>query len=191
MRYEIGEVIYGIHFGFEGMLPKNCHMFLKPTGPYFDKVKIVTIKKLVVIEHHKVRWMYDTDEQEARYDGYILKDEKGDRWVNQYPRASYGQLSDTADRIFTKRDAMSDKEHAQEPIQFYSLPDFITEISDAIKSLDKDDKYDFNKSKNKYLSSFVELKEKILKQLKEEHNVELKEVSVFDDMPEITRFEVA
>ena len=39
-------------------------------------------------------------DEEVKYDGYILAADDGTIFTNQYPRASYGQVSDRGDRIF-------------------------------------------------------------------------------------------
>ncbi len=57
--------------------------------------------ELEVVEHHKVYWDYDEDKSKApEYDGYVLKDAAGNVYHNQYPRASYGQVSDRGNRVF-------------------------------------------------------------------------------------------
>lgn len=57
--------------------------------------------ELEVIEHHKVTSEYD-EENKKNCDGYILKSADGRIFYNQYPIASYGQVSDRGNRIFTE-----------------------------------------------------------------------------------------
>lgn len=59
----------------------------------------VKFRKLTVKSHHKVAWEYD-EEKELKYDGYQLYDEEGNIYHNQFPTASYGQLSDSSNHRF-------------------------------------------------------------------------------------------
>lgn len=68
------------------------------------KVTDFLFKVLTVSEHHRVPSEYG-DKNELTCDGYILRstDSNGTErtWHNQFPYASYGQLSDAGDAIFT------------------------------------------------------------------------------------------
>jgi len=101
MRYQIGQVIYGINFATEGVGNLRNAMFVTP-GDYFNStvVKQIRFSKLTVTEHHRVPEHWEEDETKLTCDGYLLKDENGAVFANQYPRASYGQMTDTADRRF-------------------------------------------------------------------------------------------
>lgn len=61
----------------------------------------VKVKMLTCVEHHKVPNEWDTSTPpKLNCDGFIFLDEEtGNRWSNQYPVASYGQTTDTADRV--------------------------------------------------------------------------------------------
>ena len=97
MRYEIGEVVPVICFIYP-----SVDNFFSVRAPYIwgDKEDpIIRVKLLTVVEHHKVAWdQYPTEEK--KHDGFLLKDENGIVFANQYPRASYGQISDRSDRLF-------------------------------------------------------------------------------------------
>lgn len=95
-RYSLNEVIYGVVFTYkERSSPCTFPPFLYDnTIP--DKIHF---KKLTVEEHHKVPSEYDEDKRKT-CDGYVLKDEKGQIFYNQYPEAHYGQTSDECDRLF-------------------------------------------------------------------------------------------
>lgn len=69
--------------------------------PYRHKLLDIEVKMLTCVEHHKVpnHWA-ESEPPKLDCDGFIFLDEEnGNRWANQYPRASYGQVSDAGDRI--------------------------------------------------------------------------------------------
>ncbi len=96
MRYEVGQEIMAVAFVVPGRNPMGIMIPLLHDDVQPSKI---FVKKLTVAEHRRVPNEWDPKE-ELRHDGFILKDEEGMVWHNQYPRASYGQLSDTQDRVF-------------------------------------------------------------------------------------------
>jgi len=102
MRYEIGEKLYGVHFLTEKFVNDEFskQWYSQPYTYSDDPVVKITIVELLVKEHHKVAWEYD-EAKELKHDGYLLQDKEGFQWANQYPRASYGQLSTISDSRFT------------------------------------------------------------------------------------------
>lgn len=108
-RYDIGEeIIVGVYEiaipGKPGFGPRKITN-MAPLRPWdiVEGVKIskIILKKLTVTEHHKVPGFFGLSD-EAPYDGYILVDEDGAKYTNQYPHAQYGQLDDSADRMFRR-----------------------------------------------------------------------------------------
>lgn len=96
-RYSVGQEIIIVNFTY-GSTPDNRFSnrpFLFGAAVY----PIVSFETLTVTEHHKVPWDQDP-KGELKYDGFVLKDSKGRIWHNQYPKASYGQISDQGDRTF-------------------------------------------------------------------------------------------
>ncbi len=117
-RYSIGQKLVTVSVrvqrpGFEGEASRLSWNTSLPS--YLDytvhgiTVHSVVFRVLEVIEHHRVSGDWD---DEVKYDGYILRDVvDGLLWTNQYPHASYGQVSDAADRIFMiHENGMSEKE---------------------------------------------------------------------------------
>ena len=98
-RFSVGEKLLftRIHFKYDKdsnrEIASNAHCF----NPVRDELIKIEGVILTVKEHHKVRLDYDQKDATPTYDGYILLDEKtGELYNNQYPYASYGQTSDTA-----------------------------------------------------------------------------------------------
>lgn len=98
-RYTIGQEI--IVVGFNYGTGKEVWFSRRPFAfAGTDYPLSIELFKLKVTEHHKVAWDVDPN-GERRYSGFILSTEEGGVWYNQYPMASYGQVSDVADRQFT------------------------------------------------------------------------------------------
>lgn len=95
-RYSIGEVLYAVCFEY-----KNRRNRFSTSPPFIwgdaETPAAIHFVKLTVTAHHRVPGDWD---DEIKYDGYELVDDKGQVYTNQYPRASYGQLSDEGDRRF-------------------------------------------------------------------------------------------
>lgn len=101
MRYQIGQKIPVISFIIKGRR-RDGSTYERPAVhfmPWEEHVVSSEIVYLTVKEHHKVPLSYDQS-GELSCDGYILETSDGERWFNQYPHASYGQLDDSADRHF-------------------------------------------------------------------------------------------
>lgn len=100
MRYQLHQKVWTIGLTLtrattgELVTPFN---FITPV-PQLFKIQSMRFFDLTVTEHHKVPGEW-SDEKE--YDGFIATDKNGNIWHNQYPRASYGQLSDSADGNFS------------------------------------------------------------------------------------------
>lgn len=92
-RYSIGEEIYACVFVHGDRISTSQPYSMWPNETPTD-IKFI---KLTVKEHHRVSGEYD---DEVKYDGYILTADDGKIFTNQYPLASYGQISDRGDRIF-------------------------------------------------------------------------------------------
>lgn len=148
-RYSIGQEIYVMSWLYTSGKHKSSswsapHMYGNPESP--DGVKFV---KLTVTEHHKVRSEYDEENSIPRCDGYIahgIVDGVTTSYCNQFPRASYGQVTDTGDRIF-KRDCrgltkaeiedMIDND-VKNPYTWITLDDHIPQIWKAVHGEDRE-----------------------------------------------------
>lgn len=93
-RYAISEKLLTIAFVYNGEIHTGLPYQWGREAP-----EGILIRELEVIEHHKVPNEWDL-EGEKEYDGFVLKDAEGFIWHNQYPYASYGQVSDSGDRLF-------------------------------------------------------------------------------------------
>ena len=138
-RYSIGEEIYACVFIYADHASiSQPYMMLNQKTPI--DIKFI---KLTVKEHHRVpsEWADDLD-----YDGYILTTDDGTIYTNQYPRASYGQLSDYGDRVFhidfrgkTEEDfkVMYENE-TKNPTEYVKISEVFTPMVKAL-SIDKDE----------------------------------------------------
>lgn len=104
MRYQLNEEIFVIHFDYASLRAKEekfqaADFYLPFVYGREEIPSEIDLELLTVTEHHLVPWDQDP-KQEKKYDGYLLKDSQGEILSNQYPRASYGQTTDTGDRQF-------------------------------------------------------------------------------------------
>lgn len=97
----------------------KCYIFMLAPNRNFDiDTKLSNYYEFIKVickEHHKVSWEHDP-ENIKKYDGFIFEEirssqinEPGRIYYNQYPRASYGQLDDSCNRIITRK--ITDEEY--------------------------------------------------------------------------------
>lgn len=140
MRFQPNQILFAVHFGHNKDLPKTYGFFSMPM--MFNNVEPDDINfiKLTVTEHHKVPNVYDP-EKKPECDGYLLKDETGRVFANQYPLASYGQISDEGNRRFgvhITEKGMLDKLQAENQKAIFEghlLSDVLERIQRGIKEL--------------------------------------------------------
>ena len=141
-RYIVGQEIEVIGFNYGS--GKEVWFAPRPfafNGAYYPlSIELFNLK---VTEHHQVAWDQDP-KGKKQYDGFILTAEDGSVWYNQYPRASYSQTSDTADRRFTinyakmtPRDETQQKEFASrcESLGFITVETLTGFISDFYRAV--------------------------------------------------------
>ena len=141
MRYTLGQKLYGVHFVTASFVNDTFsnQWYSKPYLHTEDPVVKITLVELEVKEHHKVPYEFDTDNK-LDFDGYLLQDEKGQLWSNQYPRASYGQISCIGDYRFSRYRPSHDEytKMADEGglLECHLLTDFVEEV---YRFLDKEE----------------------------------------------------
>lgn len=99
MRFTIGQKLFTIGLVLNskstGKLAIHGH-FSNPI-PSLYSVSKIQFNELTITEHHKVAGEW-SDEKE--YDGFKAVDKNGLTYSNQYPTASYGQLTDNKNHEF-------------------------------------------------------------------------------------------
>lgn len=100
MRYNVGQKVWTIGLDLVSKKTGETTYPFSFRAPHPEQYSIAQIffNELTVTEHHKVPGEWDN---EKKYDGFILIDGQNRVWHNQYPRAIYGQLSDSSDDLFT------------------------------------------------------------------------------------------
>lgn len=92
MRYEVGKDYLFIDVKYE----RGSARFGRHYIPWLDRLDSITLHVLKCQEHHKVCNQFDGEGVAPKHDGFIFTDANGELWNNQYPRANYGQLDDSA-----------------------------------------------------------------------------------------------
>lgn len=101
MRYEVNQKIWTIFFHMVGSRMYPLYQNYQPEYFKGEGLPEISFVELTVKEHHKVPNEWDESKPpKLEYDGFILVGPNDVPYVNQYPRASYGQLDDRADGRF-------------------------------------------------------------------------------------------
>lgn len=185
MRYEIGKVIFAVHFTIKDHTGMQRQMFNRPhMYRDNDEIESISILKLTVVEHHKVSTAYS---DEKNCDGFILIDSKGEKWNNQYPRASYGQMDDSADGNFLKDVpegwTMKDFDNYKSPLEYYDLERFMSNLDRFIVRNKPTGKgLEIMKEALRY-NKIKELYNQLADMMKERHNIKCVRKPVFENEP--------
>lgn len=133
MRFEINQIVfcvgYNIQFAHGRKTQGGTGLKFMPFGK--DTQTDFTILRLKCIEHHKVPGEWD---DEPKYDGFIFEASDGTKYVNQYPRAAYGQVSDRCDGLIFLKDRPADLSIMGE---FFVAERYLDEILDGVRHLNK------------------------------------------------------
>lgn len=136
MRYAVNQEYFFIRFIVSGIHPiseKEISSPIESIHPWLNKGSInkPEIKKLVCFEHHNVPSEFEPD-GEKKYHGFRFacpqEPDSITYWDNQFPHASYGQMSDTADRIVTNVEMSEDGESIKGLYEFYDLKDCVGQL---------------------------------------------------------------
>jgi hypothetical protein len=185
-RYTVGEELFVVHIEV-----KNLSVVLRAsqfwTTPHLsvpDEIGKISIMKLKVMEHHRVRDNTTPDNAEPTCDGFVLVDEQGNTWHNQYPLARYGQTTDVADRMFTR--VFSGPVADLPPslvVQTRLLSDFMDVLNNGINLPDMP-------NTRQLVPFWHSLFHAIKSKLKNDFNKILVEEVIWDDCPDIKHFVV-
>lgn len=119
MRYQVGQKLWVM---FAHVTNSNLYPLRVPYTPwnYGHVLPKLEFLELEVIAHHKVRNEYAQPDSEPDCDGFLLRDIHGNIWSNQYPLATYGQLTTSADQHFSRyfEDEKVEKELCDAAIAF-------------------------------------------------------------------------
>lgn len=182
MRFQPTQVLFAIQLTHARDLEGDrIGMFSQPLLYSDEMPSKINFTKLMVTEHHKVYDSYDEKRTKPpECDGYILTDTEGRLWSNQYPTASYGQMSDEGNRRFHRHSTTKEGEEAlvaelrKERGSFYEchlLSDVLEKIMKSIKDLSEmpDDKIAEGQKEAvvRKLGLLKQLQEQIVTQFKE------------------------
>lgn len=133
MRYTPGNKYHFIHIDYTVGSPRFGSMYC----PWDDILHGMTIKEFTCVEHHKVPGEWDDEKQ---HDGFIFKDAEGNAWHNQYPRASYGQISTDNDQRLWPSNEQADaslKRVNDHMFYFTELPSFMESVLRGARDVKK------------------------------------------------------
>lgn len=99
MNYEVGKEVIAIGFHSNDSEIESYPFLIE----YIKNGLKLFFKTLIVKEHHKVAWEFDQN-NEKKYDGFVLSSKDNEVYYNQYPQASYSQTSSDYDYAFVLND---------------------------------------------------------------------------------------
>lgn len=102
MRYEIGEKYVFLRVRYSAEPDDYAPLYF----PWEHTLEGIDTLLLSCVEHHKVADMWDSKD-EKKHDGFIFLDSDGNRYLNQYPTASFGQLSDHENYLVESENAQT------------------------------------------------------------------------------------
>lgn len=142
MRFNKDQVLFAVQFTLQSDIDDNrISMFSLPLRHDNNEMPVkINFIKLTVAEHHKVYSAWeDQSKGEPECDGFILKDDQGVRYFNQYPIASYSQTTDTCDRRFWRQPDEDGVEAQRKFVDFHKqnpqVPCEYNLLTDALESM--------------------------------------------------------
>ena len=131
-RYQVGQKILVSFFEISGRNMQKLvgNMF----SPWDERLKYMHLVELTVEQHVKVPYEH-APEAEPKCDGFILRDKRGRVWHNQYPTASYGQLSTDADYYFNLAGEDGYPGHTDALAYFEDVTVMIDRVSRGIRDM--------------------------------------------------------
>ena len=145
-RFLVGEEVVVAGFVYDNDFIARLNTFVRPLG--------CVVKTLVIKEHHRVPGVYEKDNK-PKYDGFIAEDKATKEvYFNQYPRANYGQITDTEDRVF-----ISPEKSPKIYEKLYTLSEL---LDDAVTHMKSDIPYENTESLKAHFELFLKEFEKTL-----------------------------
>lgn len=154
-RFRLSSNMLFIHLNFTMKNLRFWSLYL----PWEDDLHSIDILEVECVEHHKVAWDQDPD-QEKKYDGFVFKDGQGRPWHNQYPRASYGQLDDSQN--WTVRPGWEDLADDEARMSYTDLGIFLDRVWRGIADFDEGGDACAPKKHASMLEFFNKILEKVL-----------------------------
>jgi hypothetical protein len=154
MRYAIGDKIVAICFKLSDPGMWNYSYSVQD----LEQIAGLEIVTLTVKEHHKVGWEHRPLIKE--YDGFVLADESGNVWHNQYPNASYGQMDDSHDYVFdniTYLEKMIAEDTHDLPYEYVDLSRYLSSLRGEIHRQEKHNKKEVVERLNTVLNYILDV----------------------------------
>lgn len=176
-RYAVGEKVIVMAYILNGRAPWVNPMY----RPWEDTLDEVLSEVLTVTEHHKVAWDQDPT-GEKKYNGFILENRLHQAWTNQYPTASYGQTTTSADYYFDRKYPVGTDYNQLSDRQLITYED-VCQVIDRLVSGVK-----FMETHNpKYGAQLKEHLDWLINEVKCRHGATVTFEPIWQDVPDVTR----
>lgn len=160
-RFEVGQKhpFIFVRFQFSNGRSNNNGLIPRTYLPWEHKLLRIDIFELESMEEHQSPVEYSEDGATAP--GYVLRDQNGKVWHNQYPQAHFGQISDKANwiahRHFESRDeirtAVDEGGHILSGV---CLKNYVTDVAFGIHELRELKRLDLADQLQKHLDAVCE-----------------------------------
>lgn len=178
MRYNVGEKIIVMFYILNGRAAWMNPMY----RPWEDTLTRIEMETLTVVEHHKVAW--DQDPQgEKKYDGFILENRLHQRWSNQYPTASYGQVSTSADYYFDRKypDDIDFKQLSDEQLATFE------DVTVVIDRIDRGIAFFKEDGRDEYASMLERHRQELVQRIKQQTGADVVYEQIWAEVPDMLR----
>lgn len=98
MSYKVDQEIFGVQYDNDVAIQRG--VFIQPLLHSDQQPKKINFAKLVVKSQHAVNHEFQEAGEEKKHEGFLLDDEAGVEFANQYPTHSYSQISNEGDYRF-------------------------------------------------------------------------------------------
>jgi hypothetical protein len=189
MRFNLEQKLFVVAFDYPELVGKRKFLTYRQPMLYDDIFPTKCFfKELTVKEHHKVRSEWQEETEEATCDGFILADKEGNRFHNQYPTASYGQVTDTADRRFNldiQHKGMPFAEyvekHPDTVYDYHLLSDLLVEIQRGLPLLKEHNSERSNEKAQLLEQLYKQITEDFTQTFDSKYSILLEHKPLFDD----------
>lgn len=178
MRYNIGEKVIVMHYVLNGRIGWTNRVY----APWEDTLDRIMMETLTVTEHHKVAWDQDPN-GEKKHDGFVLENHLHQKWSNQFPTASYGQISTTADYYFDRKypDGVDFNELSDEQMATFE------DVTVVIDRIDRGIKYFKEAARPDCVAALEKHRQELIDMIKQKCGAVVDYEVIWKDVPDVKR----
>lgn len=172
MRYNIGDQVTFVWINYT----RSSFCGTSSFCPWSDKLTSIDLRIMTCTEHHRVPGEWD---DEIQYDGFFFKDHEDRTWVNQWPRAAYGQISEDANYYVSPKTQEDDPNPNAKFVCYEDVEILMERILRGIRNFREAGDMEVE------AQSLLDFYQKLVAML-DERGITATEVAIWEEHPEIT-----